>query len=127
MINRNGMCYFLHIHQISAGACAGMCTCDCTHQMKKTAIVSQMLSLVLMRKFRLTMLKWKLSLSIHLPACPYFSNCDTHKPHKFVMAALNSSQKLATWLLYLLLFLSLLILYFSLTNLHRLNSSNKYR
>ena len=95
------MCYFLHIHQISAGACAGMCTCDRTHQMKKTTIVSQMLWLVLMRKFRLTMLKWKLSLSIHLPAWPYFSDCDTHKPNKFVMAALNSSQKLATWLLYL--------------------------
>ena len=61
----------------------------------------EMLSLVLMRKFRLTMLKWKLSLSIHLPAWPYFSDCDTHKPNKFVMAALNSSQKLATWLLYL--------------------------
>ena len=32
----SGACYF-YMHQTS-GACAGMCACDCTHQMEKTVI-----------------------------------------------------------------------------------------
>ena len=30
----------IYMHQ-NSGACAGVCTCDCTYQMKKNAIVSQ--------------------------------------------------------------------------------------
>ena len=49
-----------------------------------------------MRKFRSKMSKCKLSLSYHLPASPYFSNCDNqhHKLNNFEMAALDSSHKL---------------------------------
>ena len=49
-----------------------------------------------MRKFRSKMSKCKLSLSYHLPASPYFSNCDNqqHKLNNFEMAALESSHKL---------------------------------
>ena len=52
------------------------------------------LQIFLTRTFRPIMLKWKSPHSIHLPACPYFSNYDQHKPNKFVMTALNSSYKL---------------------------------
>ena len=63
-----------YMHQ-NSGACTGVCTCDCTHQMKKTAIESQReRNACLMRKCRSIILKWKSSLSIHLPVFPYFSN-----------------------------------------------------
>ena len=39
VINRNGNAIF-YMHQ-NSGACASICKCDRTHQMKKTAIVSQ--------------------------------------------------------------------------------------
>ena len=49
-----------------------------------------------MRNFRSKTSKWKLSLSAHMPASPYFSNCDDehHKPNNFEMAAYDSSHKL---------------------------------
>ena len=42
------------------------------------------------------MSKWKLSVSAHLPASPYFSNSDDqhHKPKNFQMVALDSSHNL---------------------------------
>ena len=69
-INTNDTCYFLHAS--NEWCMCGVCTCNRTHQMKKTAIVSQRginVSTCLMRNFRSIMLKWKPSLSIHLPAC----------------------------------------------------------
>ena len=39
VINRSGACFF-YMHQTS-GTCAGMCACDCTHQMAKTASLTQ--------------------------------------------------------------------------------------
>ena len=49
-----------------------------------------------MRNFESKMSKWKLSLSTHLPASHYFSNCDDqhHKPNNFERTALDSSYKL---------------------------------
>ena len=74
-----------YIHRNSA-ACAGVCMCDRTHQMNKTPTKSQ--------RERNALTCFNEKLQIHLPASPYFSNCDQHKPNKFVMAALNSSHKL---------------------------------
>ena len=93
------LCYAMHatfyMHQTS-GVCAGMCTCDRMHQMKKTAIVSQRERNALTcfnEKVQINNVKMKtfIYLSTCLPAP--ISNCDQHKPNKFVMAILNSLHK----------------------------------
>ena len=58
------------MHQMS-GACAGVCTCDRTHQMKKIAIVSQRERNALTcfnEKFQINNVKMK-TFSFHPPAC----------------------------------------------------------
>ena len=88
-----------YMHQ-NSGAYPGVCMCDRMHQIKKTAIVSHRERNALIcfnEKVQINNVKME-TFSIHppacLPACPYFSNCDQHKPNKFAMAAPNSSDKL---------------------------------
>ena len=85
------------MHQNSS-ACAGVRTCDCTHQIKKTLIELQSERNALIcfyEKVQINNAKTEnFSFYSPLPACPYFSNCDQYKPNKIVMAAINSSHKL---------------------------------
>ena len=58
------------MHQNSDG-CAGVCTCDCTHQMKKTAIESQRERNALLcfnEKVQINNIKME-TFSFHPPAC----------------------------------------------------------